>query len=67
MAGALFGVFCGLGYKQPLSDAESPYGLLDDIRFLSSFGLGVGICCWADSGKALSPQQCIASQIGFML
>ncbi|OLQ08312.1 hypothetical protein AK812_SmicGene8184 [Symbiodinium microadriaticum] len=51
MAGALFGVFCGLGYKQPLSDAESPYGLLDDIRFLSSFGLGVGICCWADSGK----------------
>mmetsp|Transcript_22340 Transcript_22340/g.42113 ORF Transcript_22340/g.42113 Transcript_22340/m.42113 type:complete len:89 (+) Transcript_22340:93-359(+) len=68
LAGVLFGCLCSVGLQPAFAEsAESPYGLLEDLRFLSSFGLGVGICCWADSGKALSPQQQVASQIGFML
>mmetsp|Transcript_22322 Transcript_22322/g.53164 ORF Transcript_22322/g.53164 Transcript_22322/m.53164 type:complete len:87 (+) Transcript_22322:61-321(+) len=62
LAAAIFG---GLGCAglRPRTEA----GCSDDLRYLTSFGLGVAISCWMDQGKALSPLQSAASQIGFML
>mmetsp|Transcript_68945 Transcript_68945/g.152028 ORF Transcript_68945/g.152028 Transcript_68945/m.152028 type:complete len:86 (+) Transcript_68945:69-326(+) len=48
---------------EPTAHGHEPNILIEDFRFLSSFGLGVFISCLADSGKA--PQS--ISQIGFML